>query len=143
METIMVIIIMGIFSAITIPKFFTLASYQNQVYFDDTVSAIRYAQKFAVATGCLVQVTVNAHGYALNRPSEEDQCRNANALFSLPITRPGSQTPYINTEPDLTLSPNTVFTFDALGRASGNINLSVNQSQTITIVKETGFVYGN
>ncbi len=140
----MVIVLLGILSATTLPKFFAVSSYQQQAFFDDTLSAVRYAQKLAVATGCKVQVSINANSYVLNQPADRSQCISNSAVFSLPVRNPGTgEAAYTHSEPgvSLTATPAT-FYFDALGRASADVLLTVAGVKTIAVVSNTGFVYG-
>jgi len=64
-ELIMVIVIIGILAAVVGPRFFSKSNFDERFYFEETLSAVRYAQKLAVASGCLVKVTVNNYGYSL------------------------------------------------------------------------------
>jgi MSHA pilin protein MshC len=143
-ELVLVIVLLGILSATALPKFFAVSGYQQQMLFDDTLSAVRYAQKLAVATGCKVQVSVNANTYVLKQPAARSQCLSNSAVFSLPVRNPGTgETSYTHSEAgvSLTAAPAT-FYFDALGRSSANVLLTVAGVKTIAVVRDTGFVYG-
>ncbi|NOT86213.1 MAG: prepilin-type N-terminal cleavage/methylation domain-containing protein [Methylococcaceae bacterium] len=143
-ELVMVMIIAGILANTALPRFFGISDYKTRVFFDDTLSAIRYAQTLAVATGCKVQVAINANGYTLQRPAAQNQCRSAAPTFNIAIPHPSTQqNSYSNTEAGVALTPNISFSFDALGRASSTVLLNVGGSHSITVVKETGFVYGS
>jgi MSHA pilin protein MshC len=142
-ELVMVIVLLGILSAIALPKFFDFSSYQERAFFDDTLSAVCYAQKLAVATGCKVQVSISANAYVLNSPADRSQCLSNSAVFSLPIRNPGTgEASYAHSESgvSLTSSP-AIFYFDALGRASADVLLTVAGVKTIVVVQDTGFVY--
>lgn len=138
----MVIVLLGILSATVLPKFFDVSSYKQQAFFDDTLNAVRYAQKLAVATGCKVQVSVSANAYTLNSPADRSQCANS-PTFSQAIRNPGTgAATYIGSETGVTLtSTSATFNFDALGRASADVTLTVAGSKTIVVVSSTGFVY--
>jgi MSHA pilin protein MshC len=143
-ELVMVIVLLGILSATALPKFFAVSGYQQQVFFDDTLSAVRYAQKLAVATGCKVQVSVNADTYVLNQPAARSQCLSNSAVFSLPVRNPGTgEASFTHSETgvSLTAAP-AAFYFDALGRASADVLLTIAGVKTIAVVRDTGFVYG-
>jgi len=144
-ELVMVIVLLGILSATALPKFFDISSYQQQAFFDDVLSAVRYAQKLAVATGCRVQVSINANTYVLNRPADRSQCLSNAAVFSLPVRNPGTgEAIFKHSEAGVTLTSNhAAFYFDALGRASADVLLSVAGIKTITVVRDTGFVYAD
>lgn len=142
-ELVMVIVLLGILSATALPKYFDVSSYQQQAFFDDTLSAVRYAQKLAVGTGCKVRVLIKANTYELNQPSNRDQCLSNSAAFSLPVRNPGTGEAFFKHSESgvsLTSEPAT-FYFDALGRASADVLLSVTGGKTIKVVRDTGFVY--
>ncbi|MEQ1635755.1 MAG: prepilin-type N-terminal cleavage/methylation domain-containing protein [Methylococcales bacterium] len=143
-ELVMIIVVLGILSVTASPKFFGVSEYQVRAFFDDTLSAIRYAQKLAVANHCKVQVSINANGYTLKRPATESQCFSSSPTFSVAVTHPGTQQAgYSNSQADVTLTPNTSFYFDALGQASQSVTLTVGGTRTITVIPATGFVYGS
>ncbi|MEI6335356.1 MAG: prepilin-type N-terminal cleavage/methylation domain-containing protein [Methylococcaceae bacterium] len=141
-ELVMTLVLLGILSATVLPKFFAVSSYQKQLFFDDTLSAVRYAQKLAVATGCNVQVLVANNRYTLSRPANRSLCTTLTD-FSLPVRHPGTgEAAYTHAENGVTLtaSPST-FYFNALGLASANVTLTVAGDKIITVVAATGFVY--
>lgn len=141
-ELVMTIVIIGILSASAIPKFFDYTAYQQKAFFDDTLNAIRYAQKLAVATACNVQVAITANQFTIKRPGATDrsQCASTNAAqFTQTVARPGSGGAYQGSLSGVTLSTVT-FYFTAKGNASGSFTLNVG-SQQISVVQDTGFVY--
>lgn len=142
-ELVMVIVLLGILSATVLPKFFDVSTYKQQAFFDDTLNAVRYAQKLAVATGCKVQVSVSANAYTLNGPADRSQCAITSPTFSQTIRNPGTgAAAYTGSETGVTLtSTSAAFNFDALGQASANVTLTVAGGKTISVVRDTGFVY--
>jgi MSHA pilin protein MshC len=141
---VMTIVILGILSSTVLPRFFDLSSYQERVFFDDTLAAIRYAQKLAVATGCNVQVAIAGNTYLLKRPSAVDrsQCASTTAAdFTRDVTNPSTGEGYYSgSQSGITLTPAT-FYFNALGTASSGLDIAVGSAKTITVIQETGFVY--
>lgn len=139
----MTIVILGILSATALPKFFDLSTYQQRTFFDDTLAAIRYAQKLAVATGCNVQVAIAANRFELKRPGATDrsQCASTTAGdFTQAVIRPGSgEASYQGSQAGIALTSATVY-FTAKGNASDGLDIQVGNNK-ITIVKDTGFVY--
>jgi MSHA pilin protein MshC len=106
-ELVVVIIILGIISAVAAPRFFDLQDYKEIAFKDELVSALRFAQKRAVASGEVVEVAIQSSGYSI--------------FYA--VKHPGGSSP----DPDITdgsftnlksptdLAPTTIF-FDALGR---------------------------
>ncbi len=64
-ELIITIMIIGMLAAVVGPRFFDRKVFDERMLFEETVSAVRYAQKFAIASGCAVQVSVRDRGYRL------------------------------------------------------------------------------
>jgi len=142
-ELVMVMVLLGILSAIALPKFFDITVFQERGFFDDTLGAIRYAQKLAVATGCNVQVVIAANQFELKRPgaSNRSQCASTTGSdFTQSVTRPGSgESSYLGSQSGVSVSDATVY-FTAKGTASTGLDISVG-SRNITVVQHTGFVY--
>lgn len=144
-ELVMIMVILGILSATALPRFFDLSVYREHAFFDDTLNAMRHAQKLAVATGCNVQVQIAANQFELKRPTATDrsQCTSTSSSdFALSVSRPGSaETRYQGSEPGISLST-TTFYFTAKGEASAGQQINVGSSgKQISVVKDTGFVY--
>jgi len=142
-ELVTVIVLLGVLSATALPKFFDISGFQQQAFFDDTLNAVRYAQKLAVASGCKVQVSVSSNSYVLSQPANRGQCSGNSPVFSQPVRNPGTgAASYSNSESGVTLTASpAAFTFDALGRASAEALITVAGSKTISVVSDTGFVY--
>jgi len=143
-ELVMVIVVLGILSAVALPKFFEKNTFAERAFFDDTLSAIRYAQKLAVATGCNVQVSIASNSYIISRQGDSSSvsCPGGSA-YSLAVPHPGTgAASYSGNESGVTLSSSVPsFIFNSLGSVSSNATLTVNGSRTISVIAETGFVY--
>jgi MSHA pilin protein MshC len=66
-ELVVVIVVLGIISAVAAPKFFDLKGYEEIAFRDELVSALRFAQKRAVASGCDIRVVIDGTGYTIFR----------------------------------------------------------------------------
>ena len=143
-EMVLVLVILGILSALAAPRFFSRSGFQESFFFQDSLAALRYAQKLAVASGCQVQVTISASDYVL---VQRASCQTG--AFDQPVANPGTgEAAYTNQAPSgtpLASSVNPII-FDSLGRAL-DASLSVADatvtvgSQSIEVVGETGFVF--
>lgn len=142
-ELVMAIVILGIISATALPKFFSISTFQERGFFDDTLSAIRYAQKLAVASGCNVQVVIAANQFALKQPgaSNRSQCASTTTSdFTQMVKRPGSGEPsYQGSQSGVAVSNATIY-FTAKGTASTGLDITIG-SRKITVIQDTGFVY--
>lgn len=65
-ELLLVIILAAVLS-VTVTVLFSRSDFDERFFFDDLRTALRYAQRYAVATGCRVQATISASGYVLHR----------------------------------------------------------------------------
>lgn len=128
-ELVTVIIIAGALAAIALPKLNQQAT--DATYFADQVkSAVRYAQKQAIAQRRNVYVVVSANDVKL--------CYAADCSSTLRDVLTGN--PYALTKPSgLTLgaAPAT-FSFNGLGQPSSAATVTVS-GKTITVTAETGF----
>src|SRR5215211_6361494 len=70
-----VLVILGIVSAVAAPRLFNNAVFTERGYADDIAASLRYAQRIAIASECIVRFTVNAAGYSAAQPTV--QCNPA------------------------------------------------------------------
>ena len=131
-ELVFVILVIGILSAIAIPRLFNLNAYQTRAAYDEVVGAVRYAQKLAVASGCQVQVVLTANNYALQQ--RNGGC-NAGAFANIPATHPMSNGNFA----PVVLAPAATFTFSAMGRSDTAVNVTVG-NLAFRVIRETGYV---
>lgn len=136
-ELIMTLVIIGILAAVVGPRFFDRKVFDERLFFEETVSAVRYAQKLALASGCLTQVSLGAGGYRLRRAAN---CTSGG--FSAEVQGPDGQTPFANTEVPTGVSVSTTnfpVVFDSLGRPSGAASATIG-AFTFSVTAETGLV---
>jgi MSHA pilin protein MshC len=132
-ELVVVIVLLGILSVYAVPRFVGVASFESSGFYQETVSAARYAHQLAVGRGEPISIEFRHNGYTLWRTQAHKPLTDAHPLTSngdIPIN-----------SSDVTLPHNA--TFDALGRCSqgcnGNLTISVG-GRAITIHQETGYV---
>jgi len=146
-ELVLVIVLLGILSAVAAPRFFQRSSFDARVLFDDTLNAIRYAQKVAIATGCQTRFVVTDDSYTLLKEqncgdsdfSEDSDEPNKNKVAN-PVN---GEAAYQGEQANITLSAtrqNTTFT--ALGHTvESTDNVITIGQRNITIIAATGFSY--
>ncbi len=142
-ELIMIIVLLGVLSATALPKFFDNNSFAERAFFDDTLNAVRYAQILAVATGCIVQVSIASNSYTITRQgtSSSTLCPGG-STYALTVSHPSSGSTYTGNEPGIDLTSTvSPFYFKPLGASSSNITLTMNNNRTLDVIAETGFVY--
>lgn len=140
-ELVVTLVILGLLAAYAAPRFFDAQTFSNRGFYNETINAVRYAQQFAVATNCNVRVTLTADSYALNHPTSNCNTTDYNQDVPHPA-RIGEA--FAGDDDDVTVSPATVFTFNALGVPSFSSNLTVTVGGIDFIVHaDTGYIEEN
>lgn len=141
-ELIVVIVLLGTLSVLVLPRFLDMKLFKQRGFYDQTVSALRYAQKLAVASGCDVQVTLGPAGYAL---SQRAVCDTSSA-FTLPVPHPDGAGSFTATPPSGVSVAAASIIFTPLGRAvdgarvpSNFVGLDVG-GHLFHVIGETGYV---
>lgn len=130
-ELVVIILILAIVSAFVLPKFYNLNDYQNRTDYDEVASALRYAQKLAVGSGCDVQVVLAGNNYALQQ--HQIDCTNG------PFVNIAGH-PINNGNVSSTIIPSSLtLIFSPMGRSSADANITVGP-RTIQVIAETGTV---
>ena len=143
-EFALVLVILGILTAVGAPRFFSRSGFSESFFHQDVLSALRYGQKLAVASGCDVRVTITATDYVL---AQRTACQTG--AFTRPVVAPGTgEASFGNTAPAGVTLSSTVspIIFDALGRARDATLAVVDATVTagarqVLVSGETGFVY--
>lgn len=111
-ELIVVVMLLGILSVFAMGRLFDQNQFAAKGFFDDTVTAVRFAQKLAVSSGCAVQVQITNTGYQL---FQRNIC--SGGAFDNAVDNPSNRAnPYSNNNmpTGYSLTPTTI-EFDARG----------------------------
>lgn len=131
-ELIMVIVIIGVLSAVAMPMWFSAGDFEERGYYDEVIQAARYAQKVAVVSNCDVRFSLGAGGFSLEiQNSPFTHC----AVQTVDL--PGQSGPY--TKPGGVASDTASITFAPAGTASADATLNIGGRQ-IQIHAATGYV---
>lgn len=116
-ELITVMVLISILGVAAFGRMTGLSGYEVRGFFDDTVAALRYAQKLAISTGCEVQVSLTATSYQLFQ--RQTNCKSGG--FTLNVVKPiDRSSAYTNTAPTgVTISPVPTLTFSPQSVVSG------------------------
>ena len=117
-ELITVIVLLGILGIVALGRFTGGDAFAARGFFDDTVSAVRFAQKLAISSGCDVRVITGASGYELRQSSS---CTADD--FTLNVANPANRSNNYqnnNMPSGYSLTAGTI-TFDARGRRETGI----------------------
>ena len=147
-ELVLVLVIIGIVAALTIPRFVSKDAFEERGFFEESLAAVRYGQKLAIVSGCDVHLSFNSTGYTVGQWAVCVPADHTNPVT--PVGRPGAGQ-FTNTAPDSVTIGNRTFYFDKIGRPrqdDANGTLIVNPAdlvitigaRLIQVEPETGFV---
>jgi MSHA pilin protein MshC len=140
-ELVVVITILGVIAAIAGPRFFNTSPFNQRGYADEVASAIRYAQKVAVGSGCSVQLTINTSGYsAMQQAASGNRCNTASTSWTTPVRRIDGTLLAGAPPSDANVGASATMVFNNRGAvASGASNFTIG-SYTLTLDAATGLV---
>ncbi|GAB3544518.1 hypothetical protein GCM10027343_19780 [Noviherbaspirillum agri] len=158
-ELVVTLIIVGILAAFVVPRFFGTHGFEERGLYDETVAALRYAQKNAIASRRMVCVTFTEQTVSLRiaaaNPATPANCSGA---AGMDLAGPDGTSPY---RIDTMAEGNTKYrnanikfknfngggfpatlTFDPLGRPNAGATIEVADFATgIRVEAETGYVH--
>jgi MSHA pilin protein MshC len=141
-ELLIVIVLLSILSVFALSSLFDQDEFAARGFFDDTVNAVRFAQKLAISTGCEVRVATSVSGYQLLQSST---CTASD--FANPVVNPanrGNNYQNLNIPGGFSLSPTTTVTFNALGIPGSDSTITLSGAATsysFTVSGQTGLVW--
>ena len=143
-ELIVVIVLVGIVALIAAPRFFSQPTFDAARFHDAAISAIRFAQKVAVAQ--------NTNVFVVTTPSSVALCYNTGC--STPVLSPADNAAFIINAPNNITLAGASFSFTSLGQpasfaatptplaASTTLNISGDGgARQIVVERETGYVH--
>lgn len=136
-ELIMVIIILGIISAVALPRFFDRKVFDERFYFEEALSAVRYAQKLAIASGCSIEMQLDQDGY---RAVYASDCGDAptDPKRGDPVAGPDGGDLQGNSPKKVGI--NQKLKFNALGAVDAPASIKFAEGTFELIVHSTGFI---
>lgn len=137
-ELIVVIAIIGILAVLTLPRLQD-DGFKQRGFHDETLAALRYAQKAAVAQRRTVCVTANASSIALTIADTA-----GNTTCNTNLAGPSGGSPFTVSAPSgVSYSAFASFTFSSLGQPSGGAQTFQvsGVADSITVEAETGYVH--
>lgn len=85
----MVLVLIGTLASVGGGQFFSRDNFDERFFYDDSLQALRYGQKLAMASGCMTQFSISGSGYTLK---QDANCNSASASFTQDPFRPGTYT---------------------------------------------------
>jgi len=139
-ELVTTIVIVGILGAAGIPKLFDYQAISERGYVDEVASAIRYAQKIAIASRCEVSVTIGAGGYVANQRDTFNSCNSAVAPWAVAVRRSDGSTLSGTAPAEVAMAPAATLIFDRNGHLAANPPLFTAGIFSLNIDKISGAV---
>ena len=141
-ELVTVIVILGILAAMAVPRFADNQIFEERGFYEEVVAALRYGQKIAVGSGCPVQVSIDASGYALAQQTVlANRCDPGDSSYAVPVLLPDGQTAAGSPPTGVNLGPVVTYEFDGLGQTDLGSDLTVSVGTLSLIVQaQSGYV---
>ena len=138
-ELVVVMLIIGVLAVVAVPRLLDSQTFDSRGFNDQTLSALRYGQKAAIAQRRTVCVSFSSSSVTLTLASAA-----GSSTCDTPLTGPTGDSPF-----QITASPGVAFSvvpsnfrFNATGQASVGQTLQVSgETATITVEQETGYVH--
>jgi len=121
-ELVTVLVIIGIITAVALPRFFSADSFNDRGFYSEVINAMRYSQQLAVAINCNTRVVLNNSTYTVTLDDDSSNCP-ANS-FTTPARDPVTGQAGFTGTSNVTTSNATV-TFDALGAIASDTSITV------------------
>ncbi len=140
-ELVTVIVILGILAAFAVPRFADHQVFEERGFYEEVVAALRYGQKIAVGSGCPVQISIDADGYALTQQTVLANRCDPGGSYAVPVLLPTGQAAAGTTPAGVTLGPVTTYKFDGLGQTDLGTDLTVSiGSWSLIVQAQSGYV---
>jgi MSHA pilin protein MshC len=138
LELIVIIGIIGILAVVALPRLQQDEGFKQRAFHDQTLAALRYAQKAAIAQRRTVCVTAGASGLTLSIASAA-----GSASCNTSLAGPGGGSPYALTAPaGVSYAAAASFSFNALGQPGAAQTFQVDgMAEIITVEAGTGYVH--
>jgi len=138
-ELVMVIVVLGVLSAVAVPRFFDRKAFDERFYFEEALSAVRYAQKLAIASGCSIEIQLDQHGY---RAVYTNDCGDAQTdpKRGDPVAGPDGGDLQSNNPKKVGINQKLAVTFNALGAVDAPASIKFAEGTFELIVHSTGFI---
>ena len=119
-ELVTTVVIIGILGSAAIPRLFDYQAISERGYVDEVASAIRYAQKIAIASRCEVSISIGVGSYVASQRSTLNNCNAAAAPWTTPVRRSDASTLSGTARNDVVMAPAAVLVFDRNGQLAVN-----------------------
>lgn len=131
-ELVLVLAITGVLAAVAVPRMVDRGAFPTHGAAAEVRTALRYAQRQAMAKSQGICVNTSATGLTLWR---------APPACNVPVLGPGGAQYVVVMPSGVGFAPSPSFSFDELGRPSATpISFLIGGAITVTVTRETGYV---
>ncbi len=136
----MVLVIIGALSIFVVPQFFNKISFDTLSFHQELKTAIRFAHKLSIASGCEVQVSLTVNSYALFYP--DTVCNPPDTFGANPVGHPVESGNYAGTAASgVSIAGFGDFYYTSVGAPNTSGTITINPGgRTIIVNALTGFV---
>jgi MSHA pilin protein MshC len=140
-ELVTMVAILAILASFAVPRLFDTSVFRSRSYYDEVATAARTAQKLAVATGCNVQLAVNATSYAVMLPAPSgSHCASTTTNFTVAATNSDGSV-VAGAPPPEVISGTATVVYTPEGRLSSGADIALAiDGKTMTLVAASGYV---
>ena len=141
-ELVVVLVILGVLAAVAGPRFVDSTAFLQRGYYEELVTALKYSQRLAVASGCPVRVTIAAGSYQARQQAVlNGGCDLADTTWPTGVQLADGQMLAGTSPGGVAAAPAVTVTFDALGRTDLGADQTISVgSFGLTVVADSGFV---
>jgi MSHA pilin protein MshC len=135
-ELVAVLVLMSVLAVVALPRLWG-STFDQLTFYDDTLTALRYAQRTAVTHQRTVCATFTATQLTLTYASVY-----GSTVCDQPLVRPGGTTQYqITAASGTSYTAASTFRFDRVGIPNINQTITFSGGQTLIVEAGTGYVH--
>jgi len=136
-ELITILAIIGIISAIALPRFFNDDSFNNRGFYTEVLNATRYSQQLAVLINCNTRVALTVNSYSVTLDDDPINC-SGNSFTTQARNPVTGEIGFSGNSGTVPITPDTI-TFNALGAVNNDSEITVG-GFTFCVNAVTGYI---
>lgn len=140
-ELVTVLVLVGALAIFVAPRL-NPEGFDRYGFRQEVLSAARYAQKTAMASGCEVEFAASAGSVTLNHRSGGDDSSCGTGGFTNPVHNPGSGDAFVLSVPSgVSITSGGAVVFDGFGDPDGGLTITLDSGPPLVIEPVTGYAH--